>query len=55
MNIYELTNRKKFALKSAPKVVLTLYKGTAGSLELAQKGKVVKNLKKKKNLEALLE
>ena len=30
------------------KACFTLYKGTAGSLELAQKGKVVKNLKKKR-------
>ena len=35
--------QEKPAFKSAPKVVLTLYKGTAGSLELAEKGKVVKN------------
>ena len=35
------------SFKSAPKVVFTLYKGALGSLELAQKGKVVKNFEKK--------
>ena len=37
------------SFKSAPKVVFTLYKGAVGSLELAQKGKVVKNFEKKKD------
>ena len=43
------------SFKSAPKVVFTLYKGAVGSLELAQKGKVVKNFEKKKIFEARLE
>ena len=51
-----ISYRKKPSFKSAPKVVFTLYKGATGSLELAQKLKVVKNFaKKKKFLEALLE
>ena len=50
-----LATGKKTSFKSAPKVVFTLYKGAAGSLELAQKLKVVKNFEKKKILEALLE
>ena len=51
-----LATGKKTSVKSAPKVAFTLYKGATGSLELAQKLKVVKNFaKKKKILEALLE
>ena len=50
-----ISHRKKPSFKSAPKVNFTLYKGAAGSLELAQKLKVVKNFEKKKILEALLE
>ena len=46
--LYQLINRKKPSVKSAPEVVFTLCKGIAGFLELAQKDKVVKNLKKKK-------
>ena len=36
------------SFKSAPKVVFTLYKGAAASLELAQKLKVIKNFEKKR-------
>ena len=43
------------SFKSAPKVVFTLYKGAVGSLEHAQKGKVVKNFEKKKIFEVRLE
>ena len=43
-----ISYRKKLSFKSAPKVVITLYKSAAGSLELAQKLKVVKNFEKKK-------
>ena len=50
-----ISDRKKPSFKSTLKVVFTLYKGAAGSLELAQKLKVVKNFEKKKILEALLE
>ena len=41
--------REKPSFKSVPKVVFTLYKGAAGSLELAQKLEVVKNFEKKKD------
>ena len=44
-----LATGKKTSFKSAPKVIFTLYKGAAGSLELAQKLKVVKNFAKKKD------
>ena len=44
-----ISYRKKPSFKSAPKVVITLYKFAAGSLELAQKLKVVKNFEKKKD------
>ena len=50
-----ISHRKKPSFKSAPKVDFILYKGAAGSLELAQKLKVVKNFEKKNILEALLE
>ena len=50
-----ISHRKKPSFKSAPKVDLTLYKGAAGSIELAQKLKVVKNFEKKEILEVLLE
>ena len=50
-----ISHRKKPSFKSAPKVDFTLYKGATGSLELAQKLKVVKNFEKKNILEALLE
>ena len=43
-----ISYRKKPSFKSAPKVVITLYKFAAGSLELAQKLKVIKNFEKKK-------
>ena len=43
-----ISHRKKPSFKSAPKVDFTLYKGAAGSLELAQKLKVVKNFEKKR-------
>ena len=42
-----ISHRKKPSFKYAPKVDFTLYKGAAGSLELAQKLKV-KNFEKKK-------
>ena len=48
MCICALNKQKNHSFKSAPKVVFTLYKGTVGSLELTQKGKVVKNFEKKK-------
>ena len=41
--------KKKPSFESSPKIVFTLYKGAAGSLELAQKLKVVKNFAKKKD------
>ena len=50
-----ISYRKKPSFKSGPKVVFTLYKCAAGSLELAQKLKFVKNFETKKILEVLLE
>ena len=46
--LYQL-QEKKPSFESSPKVVFTLCKGAAGSLELAQKLKVVKNFEKKKD------
>ena len=43
-----ISYRKKPSFKSAPKVVSTLYKGAAGSLELAQRLKVVKKFVEKR-------
>ena len=47
--LYQLIRNKKPSFKSAPKLLFTLYKGTVGSLELAQKLKAVKNFEKKKD------
>ena len=44
-----ISHRKKPSFKSAPKVHFTSYKGAAGSIELAQKLKVVKNFEKKRD------
>ena len=50
-----LTNKQERpSFKSAPKVAFTLYNGIVGSLELAQKVKIVKNFEKQ-NLETLHE